>query len=282
MARVKDKKEIGKTGEYVSSLGLGTFGIRDYDRALKAFIYAFENGVDNYDTAEMYGNGAAEEFLGRFIKEVGRENVFITTKIMPHNMVSRERAERSARNSLKRLGISTVDLILLHWSEPHLSLEKQIKNLEYLADRGYTRYIGVSNLNVNEMELAINTLSKYDIVANQVRYSVYDRRVEKNLLPYCIKNRITIQAYTPIERGEIVGDRILKEIGGKYGKTEVQVALNYLISQELVIPIPKTEKKERIEEFIGSMGWRLSQDDIKLIREKIPSRYSIDDLEEEQ
>ena len=282
MARVKDKKEIGKTGEYVSSLGLGTFGIQDYDRALKAFIYAFENGVDNYDTAEMYGNGAAEEFLGRFIKEVGRENVFITTKIMPHNMVSRERAERSARNSLKRLGISTVDLILLHWSEPHLSLEKQIKNLEYLADKGYTRYIGVSNLNVSEMELAINTLSKYDIVANQVRYSVYDRRVEKNLLPYCIKNRITIQAYTPIERGEVVGDRILKEIGEKYGKTEVQVALNYLISQELVIPIPKTEKKERIEEFIGSMGWRLSQEDIKLIREKIPSRYSIDDLEEEQ
>ncbi len=282
MARVKDKKEIGKTGEYVSSLGLGTFGIQDYDRALKAFIYAFENGVDNYDTAEMYGNGAAEEFLGRFIKEVGRENVFITTKIMPHNMVSRERAERSARNSLKRLGISTVDLILLHWSEPHLSLEKQIKNLEYLADKGYTRYIGVSNLNVSEMELAINTLSKHDIVANQVRYSVYDRRVEKNLLPYCIKNRITIQAYTPIERGEVVGDRILKEIGEKYGKTEVQVALNYLISQELVIPIPKTEKKERIEEFIGSMGWRLSQEDIKLIREKIPSRYSIDDLEEEQ
>ncbi len=282
MVKAKDKKEIGKTGEYVSSLGLGTFGIRDYDKALEAFIYAFENGVDNYDTAEMYGNGSAEEFLGKFIKVVGRENVFITTKIMPHNMVSRERAERSARNSLKRLGISTVDLILLHWSEPHLSLEKQIKNLEYLADKGYTRYIGVSNLNVNEMELAINTLSKYDIVVNQVRYSVYDRRIEKNLLPYCIRNRITIQAYTPIERGEIVGDKVLKEIGEKYGKTEVQVALNYLISQEYVIPIPKTEKKERVEEFIGSMGWRLSQNDINLIRERIPSRYSIDDLEEEQ
>lgn len=282
MAKVRDRKEIGRTGEYVSSIGLGTFGIRDYDRALEAFIYAFENGIDNFDTAEMYGDGAAEEFLGRFIREVGRENIFITTKIMPHNMVSRERAERSAKNSLKRLGISTVDLILLHWSEPHLSLEMQIKNLEYLANKGYTRYIGVSNLNVSEMELAINTLSKYDIVVNQVRYSVYDRRIEKNLLPYCIRNGITIQAYTPIERGQVVGDEILREIGEKYGKSEVQVALNYLISQERVIPIPKTERKDRIEEFIGSMGWRLSQDDIHLIRERIPSRYSIDDLEEEQ
>jgi len=282
MVKITDKKEIGNTGEYVSTLGLGTFGIKDYDMAMEAFTYAFENGIDNYDTAEMYGNGEAEEFLGRFIKEVGRENIFITTKIMPHNMVSRERAERSARNSLKRLGISTVDLILLHWSEPHLSLEKQIKNLEYLADKGYTRYIGVSNLNVNEIELAMNTLSKYEVVVNQVRYSVYDRRIEKSLLPYCIRNRITIQAYTPIERGEIVGDKVLKEIGERYGKTEVQVALNYLISQDYVIPIPKTEKRERVEEFIGSMGWRLSKGDINLIKERIPSRYSIDDLEEEQ
>ncbi|HIQ12801.1 MAG TPA: aldo/keto reductase, partial [Thermoprotei archaeon] len=174
------------------------------------------------------------------------------------------------------------DLILLHWSEPYLSLEEQIKNLEYLANKGYTRYIGVSNLNIDELELAINTVSKYDIVVNQVRYSVYDRRIEKKLLPYCIEKGITIQAYTPLERGEVVKDNILKEVGKKYGKTEVQVALNYLISQINVIPIPKTERRERIEEYIGSLGWRLKKEDIEYIRRKILSRYSIDDLEDEQ
>ncbi|HIE37003.1 TPA: aldo/keto reductase [Candidatus Geothermarchaeota archaeon] len=282
MFKARDKKEIGRTGEYVSSLGLGTFGIQDYNRAFEAFTYAYEMGIDNIDTAEMYGNGRAEEFIGRFIKTVGKENIFITTKIMPHNMLPRDRAERSARNSLKRLGISTVDLILLHWSEPYLSLEEQIKNLEYLANKGYTRYIGVSNLNIDELELAINTVSKYDIVVNQVRYSVYDRRIEKKLLPYCIEKGITIQAYTPLERGEVVKDNILKEVGKKYGKTEVQVALNYLISQINVIPIPKTERRERIEEYIGSLGWRLKKEDIEYIRRKILSRYSIDDLEDEQ
>lgn len=282
MFKARDKKEIGRTGEYVSSLGLGTFGIQDYNRAFEAFTYAYEMGIDNIDTAEMYGNGRAEEFIGRFIKTVGKENIFITTKIMPHNMLPRDKAERSARNSLKRLGISTVDLILLHWSEPYLSLEEQIKNLEYLANKGYTRYIGVSNLNIDELELTINTVSRYDIVVNQVRYSVYDRRIEKNLLPYCIEKGVTIQAYTPLERGVVVQDNILKEVGERYGKTGVQVALNYLISQTNVIPIPKTERKERIEEYIGSLGWRLKKEDIEYIRKKIPSRYSIDDFEEGQ
>lgn len=272
MPRIQDKKEIGNTGEYVSSIGLGTWGIRDYDRALEAFVYAYENGIDNVDTAEMYGGGEAEIFIGRFLREVGRDNIFVTTKIMPQNLVEKSVAYRSANNSLKRMGIKTVDLILLHWSEPHLSLEKQIKNLEYIAEKGLTRYIGVSNLNISELELAQSVLSKYEIVVNQVRYSVYDRRVEKKLLGYAKKNKITIQAYTPLERGEIIGDKILIEIGSRYGKNEVEVALNYLLSQSNVIPIPKTEKKDRINNFIGALGWRLSEGDILRIRKEIPSR----------
>ncbi len=276
-----DRKEIGRTGEYVSSVGLGTWGINNYDAALEAFIYAYEMGIDNVDTAEMYGMGKAEEFIGRFLREVGRENIFVTTKIMPQNLVDRDRAIRSARDSLRRLGVDTVDLILLHWSEPHLSLEKQIKNLEYLAVKGYTRYIGVSNLNIAELEVAMNTLSKYEIVVNQLRYSVYDRRIEKEMLKFTERNGITIQAYTPLERGDIIGDKVLKEIGMKYNKGEVEVALNYLISQGRVIPIPKTEKRERIKHFIGAMGWRLRDEDIEMIRRKIPSRYSIEDVEQE-
>ena len=281
MSKVIDRVEIGKTGEFVSAIGLGTWGIKDYDAALEAFIYAYEKGIDNVDTAEMYGMGKAEEFIGRFLRVVGRDNIFVTTKIMPQNMVDRDRAVKSARDSLKRLGVKTVDLILLHWSEPHLSLEKQIRNLEYLASKGYTRYIGVSNLNIPELEVAMETLSKFEIVVNQLRYSVYDRRIERDMIPFTRRNGITIQAYTPLERGDIVGDKVLKEIGEKYGKNEVEVALNYLLTPGNVVPIPKTEKKERIDNFIGAMGWRLNEDDVKLIRSRIPSRYSIDDVEQE-
>ncbi len=278
---MRDKKEIGRTGEYVSSIGLGTWNIKDYDKALEAFIYAYERGIDNVDTAEMYGMGKAEEFIGRFLREVGRDNIFVTTKIMPENLARRELAIKSAENSLRRLGVSTVDLILLHWTEPHLSLEQQIKNLEYLAQKGFTRYIGVSNLGVEDMELARESTSKYEIVVNQVKYSVYDRRVEKDILPYTIRSGITIQAYTPLERGEIIGDKVLQEIGRKYGKSEVEVALNYLIYNENVVAIPKTEKKERIDSFIGAMGWRLDKKDVERIRREVPSRYSIEDLEGE-
>jgi len=276
---MSDRKEVGRTGEYVSSIGLGTWNIIDYNKALEAFIYAYSNGIDNVDTAEMYGMGKAEEFIGRFLREVGRDNIFVTTKIMPQNMVDKDLAIKSAKGSLKRLGIDVVDLILLHWSEPHLSLEKQIKNLETLAKMGFTRYIGVSNLSIDELELARENTSRYEIVVNQVKYSVYDRRVERNIIPYTMREGLTIQAYSPIERGEIVGDKVLKEIGSKYGKTEVEVALNYLISNENVVAIPKTERKERIDMFLGAMGWRLDREDIEMIRSRVPSRYSIDDVE---
>ncbi len=278
---MRDKKEIGRTGEKVSSIGLGTWNIINYDAAMEAFLYAYEKGIDNIDTAEMYGDGRAEEFVGEFLRRVGRDNIFVTTKIMPQNLVSRDRAIASAEKSLRRLGIDTVDLILLHWSEPHLSLENQIKNLERLAEKGYTRYIGVSNLGVEELGIAQEATSRHEIVVDQVRYSVYDRRVERRLIPYTLERGITIQAYSPIERGAIIGDPVLRRIGEKYGKTEVEVALNYLITNPNVIAIPKTEKKERIDLFIGAMGWRLAREDIEEIRRRVESRYSIEDLEGE-
>jgi len=95
-----DRKEIGSTGEYVSSIGLGTWSIRDYSSAEKAFLYGLENGIDNIDTAEMYDGGRAEEFVGRILKLIGRDNIFITTKLMPHRFRSRESALKAARASL--------------------------------------------------------------------------------------------------------------------------------------------------------------------------------------
>jgi len=257
----EDRKEIGRTGERVSAIGLGTWGIRDRERAIEALVHALEIGIDLIDTAEMYGT---EEIVGCAVRKFGRENVFITTKLLPEHFVNSYEAVKAARSSLRRLGLGYVDLVLIHW--PHKSpIEEQIRSLERIADEGLSRYIGVSNFDLEELKIAVESTRKNEIVVNQVKYSVLDREVEEDLLPYCVEKGITIQAYTPIERGRVREVQLIREIARRRGKTEVQISLNYLISRPRVTAIPKSERAERVEEFRGAMGWRLSPEDIALL-----------------
>ncbi|MEL9997875.1 MAG: aldo/keto reductase [Sulfolobales archaeon] len=259
-----DRKPLGRSGESIPAIGIGTWDIRNYRDAENALRRALSIGLTLIDTAEMYGYGKAEELVGRVVKDFKGE-VFITTKLLPERFVDKGEAIKAAKASLRRLGLNTVDLILIHWPNKRVSIEKQVKVLEAIADEGLCRYIGVSNFTLTELKEAIEATSKYDIVVNQVKYSVYDRSIEKDLLPYAIQEGITIQAYSPLERGLVVNDRELMRIGSKYGKTAVQVALNFLISRPYVVAIPKTEKVERVDEFKGALGWRLSKEDIESI-----------------
>jgi diketogulonate reductase-like aldo/keto reductase len=265
----EDRKEIGATGEKVSAIGLGTWNIRSEERMFETLVYAVERGIDNFDTAEMYGDGSAEELVGRVVRHVGRDRVFITTKLLPHRFRSPELAEKAMKASLARLGLKTVDLVLIHWPDSIVSLEVQVRSLEHLAEKGYTRYIGVSNFDAYQLEEALRYTRKHEIVVDQVRYSVSYRYPENRLLPLSMEKRITIQAYTPIERGSLASSHVLARIAEKYGKTPIQIALNYLISRPRVIAIPKTERKERVDEFLGALGWRLSPEDIEYL-ESIP------------
>ncbi len=263
-----DKKIIGK--EKVTSIGLGTWGIRNYKRAEEAIIHAVELGINHVDTAEMYGSGKAEELVGRVLRVVGKENLFVTTKLMPDKFVDKERAVKAAQKSLSRLGLSTVDLILIHWPQWSVPISTQIRSLEAILDNGLARYIGVSNFNRTQLEEALTSLKKAEIVVNQVKYSILDRaEVENELLEFSVKNNITIQAYTPLERGEVTYNRVIKSVAEKKNKTPVQIALNYLISHKNVVAIPKTERKERVEEFYQTMGWRLSLEDILYLKQNV-------------
>jgi diketogulonate reductase-like aldo/keto reductase len=259
-----DRKPLGRSGESVPAIGIGTWGIRNYRDAENALKHALSIGLTLIDTAEMYDGGKAEELVGKVVKEF-KGDFFITTKLLPERFVDRSEAIKAARASLRRLGLSTIDLILIHWPNRRVSIERQVRVLEALADEGLCRYIGVSNFTLTELRGAIEATSKYDIVVNQVKYSVYDRSVERDLLPYAIREGITIQAYSPLERGLVVNDKELLKIGSKYGRTAVQVSLNFLISRPYVVAIPKTEKVERVDEFRGALGWRLSKEDIELI-----------------
>ncbi len=260
-----DRKPIGRGGETVSAIGIGTWAIRDYARAEEVLVEAVSLGLDLIDTAEMYGWGRAEELVGHVVKRVGRDNVFVTTKLLPDHFTDRASALRAMRESLRRLGVSEVDLVLIHWPNRAVSIRDQIRVLEALAEEGLARYIGVSNFNRDELEEALYSTHKYEIVADQVKYSVLDRWVEDSLLPFAIDNNVLIQAYTPLEKGRVARDHRLREIGRKYNKTPVQVALNYLISRPRVVAIPKTEDREHLYEIKGSLGWRLEPRDVEVI-----------------
>ncbi|MEM0141167.1 MAG: aldo/keto reductase [Thermoplasmatales archaeon] len=254
-------KHIRLIDEELSAIGLGTYGISNYDKAEKAFLYAIEKGINLIDTAEIYNT---EDFVGRLIRKVGREKLFITTKIWPNHLHSRDSVLNSARTSLKKMGIASADLILIHWPNNRMSIEDQVRNFETVILEGLTKYIGVSNFSVEQMEIARQSVKKAEIVCNQVEYNLSNRSPEKEIIPYCRNNGMAVVAYTPIEKGR---PSISNELSLSLGKTPVQIALRYLASQENVIPIPKAENIEHVKEIIGSMGWKLEPQQIEKIRD---------------
>ncbi len=260
-----DKKPLGKSGESIPAIGMGTWAIRNEAKAERALIKAIELGLYLIDTAEMYGNGRAEELVGRVIKQVGRESVFIVTKMLPHHLIDKYEVLKAGRASLRRLGVREVDLFLIHWPNTSLSIEEQVKNFEVLIDEGLTRYIGVSNFSVEELEEAVNATKKADIVANQVHYSVLHKDVEDSLLPKALELSVTIQAYTPLERGAVLTHPKVVEVAKWVGKTPTQVALNYLISRPYVMAIVKSENEEHVKDIAGSLGWRLTKEQIEVL-----------------
>ena len=260
-----DRKPLGRSGESISAIGLGTWGIRDEGRAFEALVYGVELGLDLIDTAEMYCSGRAEELVGRVAREVGRDRVFIVTKLYPHRFREPTRAIEAAEASLRRLGVSYVDLLLIHWPDDLAPIWRQVRSLEAVAERGLTRYVGVSNFNLQQLSEAVQSTRKYEVVVDQVKYSVLDRAIERDLLSFCVRVGVTVMAYTPLERGAVLRVWKLREVASRYGRTPVQVALNYLVARPRVVAIPKSERREHVEEIRGTLGWRLEERDVEVL-----------------
>jgi len=275
-------KRLGKTGEKIAAIGIGTWrmgGSTSPDYALdlaavEAIRYAVELGMNHIDTAEMYGAGHAEELVGRAIKVFPREDVFIATKVWYTNLHYDDVLSACDR-SLKRLGVKYVDLYMIHWPNERIPLSETMKAMERLYKDGKTRYIGVSNFPVRLLEEAQSHLSLTEIAANQVEYGLHDRSIEKDLLPYCERNGITVTAYSPLGQGRIILElksrtgraEVIHEIARAYSRTPTQVALNWVIWRDNVITIPKASSKEHLEENAGAAGWRLTPTDYQRLSE---------------
>ncbi|ASJ10858.1 aldo/keto reductase [Thermococcus sp. P6] len=264
---MKDMKVIGD--DRVTSIGMGTWGIggretADHSRdgeSVEVLRHGLELGINLIDTAEFYGAGHSEELVGMAIKGFPREDIFIISKVWPTHF-GYEEAKKAARASARRLG-TYIDLYLLHWPVDDFGkIEATLHALEDLVDEGLIRYVGVSNFDLELLKRSQEAMRRYEIVANEVKYSLKDRWPEDSgLLDYMKRDGIALIAYTPLEKGSLAMNECLAGIGRNYGKSAAQVALNYLIWNDNVVAIPKAGRKEHVEENAGAMGWRLSKED---------------------
>ncbi|MBI2018780.1 aldo/keto reductase [Candidatus Daviesbacteria bacterium] len=274
-------KEIGAVK--LSALGIGTYGFgggltRDTSndrRDIEALQYAIELGMTHIDTSEMYADGHSEELIGQAIRDFDRHSLFVATKVFQSGLTFNGVIE-GCKQSLRRLGTDYVDLYLIHWPNLKIPLSETIQAMDELVRQGSARFIGVSNFSIKLLKQA-QELSHHPILTDQVEYSLLVKNPESDLLPYCQKNDIFLTAYRPIGRGRIRAgvNQVLDDVAKEHNRTAVQVALNYLICQENVLVIPKAAQRHHLEENLGSMGWRLDQEDIRALQQAFQTTIAV-------
>jgi diketogulonate reductase-like aldo/keto reductase len=261
-------------GKRVSSIGIGTWGMggwltRDTRKdkiEIAAIKYALNNGINLIDTAELYGNGHAEELVKEAIKNCDRDKLFIITKVSPTHL-SHNGIKKSIAASLKRLGCRYIDLYLVHWPRPFLNMKEIIGTMEELVDDGSISSFGVSNFGINNMKEAIAATQKYKVIANEIRYSPIAKECEKEVVPFCEKNKVAVIAYSPLAKGDVATSEKIGEIAKEYGRTPIQISLAYLMRRSL--PIPKATSKEHLDDIIGALDFKLKDSDYEYLKDKI-------------
>jgi diketogulonate reductase-like aldo/keto reductase len=243
----------------------------DNSRRRKEEIAAIRAGLDLgstlIDTAEMYGNGAAEELVGEAI--LGRrEGVFLVSKVLPEN-ATRGGTITACERSLKRLATDHLDLYLLHW-RGDVPLEETVAGFSALHEAGKIRYWGVSNFDTPDMEELMRVTGGAEVATNQVLYNLVRRGIERDLLPWCAGKRLPIMAYSPIEQGRMLKRPELRLVAGRIGASPVQVALAWVMATDRVMAIPKAGTVEHVKENCAASDFQLSAEDRALLDQAFP------------
>lgn len=250
------------SGARIPTFGIGTWRMGEDRRRRKdetdAIRHAIDLGFTLIDTAEMYGEGGAEEAIADAI-EGRRDGLYIVSKVYPHN-ASRRGAVAACERSLKRLRIERIDLYLLHWpgSTP---IEETIAAFQKLREDGKIADWGVSNFDLDDLR-AWHAKDGGRCGANQVMFNLARRGVEFDLLPWMQQHGIPLMAYSPFDRGPLARDRALQEIADRHRATPAQVALAWLLQLDGVVVIPKSADKTRLTENFGALDVRLTDADL--------------------
>jgi 2,5-diketo-D-gluconate reductase B len=236
----------------IPAIGLGTWELRGRTCA-RLVEQALRLGYRHIDTAQVYEN---EREVGEALRASGvpRNEVFVTTKVWTSHFAPHD-LERSTKESLNRLRLTEVDLLLLHWPNPRVPLAETLGALAHVHKLGMTRHIGVSNFTVALMEEAIEKCPA-PLVCNQVEYHPYLDQTK--VREACARHDLVLVAYSPIARGRVRKDEVLARIGRAYGKSAAQVCLRWLVQQQ-VSAIPRTSRLERLSENIEVFDFALSE-----------------------
>jgi 2,5-diketo-D-gluconate reductase B len=250
---------VEANGATIPAIGLGTWGLRG--RACARLVeQALSIGYRHIDTAEMYEN---EREVGEGLRASGvsRGDIFITTKVWTDHLAPREFA-RATKESLARLRLSEVDLLLIHWPNARIPLADTISALCEMKRAGLALHIGVSNFTVALIEEAVR-LATEPLVVDQVEWHPFID--QSKVRTACRRHGMAVVAYSPIAKGQTVGNNVLKRIGATHGKTAAQVSLRFLV-QEGGIVIPRTSRSERLAENLAIFDFALSPNEMDAIR----------------
>jgi aryl-alcohol dehydrogenase-like predicted oxidoreductase len=303
---------LGRTDLSITPMGIGTWAWGDkllwnYGRGygeqdiVDAFRTSVMAGINLFDTAEVYGSGMSERLLGR-LRDSAPHPLVITTKFFPYPWRLGKRALRRALlGSLGRLKMEKVDLYLIHWPFPPVSIKTWMEALADAFDAGLTKAVGVSNYSVDQMQRAQNALMKYDIplACNQVPFSLLQPKGKREtLLETCADLGVTLVAYSPLAQGLLTGKysaanppqgvrgirtnrdslqkierliHLMHEIGQDHDNAQPgQIAINWVLCKGAV-PIPGVKNARQTEENLGALGWRLSQGEVEALEEAAQS-----------
>ena len=305
-------RKLGKSDLEVSAIALGTWvfggdcwGEVDDSRSVRVVEDAIEKGINFIDTAPIYGNGRSEEVIGKAIRNK-RGRVIIATKCgleqKGHSIRPNLRADfirEEIENSLRRLGVETIDLYQCHWPDPNTSLKETFGEMKKLVKEGKIRYIGVSNFDRKVIERAISIAP---VVSNQMQYSLFNREIEKELVPFCKEKNVSILSYGPLGGGILTGKykapptfpkgdvrvffyqyyqepfwskagslvSILEDIAEKHKVPTSHAAINWVLSrQEIASCIVGCRTPEQLEQNVKAVDWRLNEEELAKIREEL-------------
>lgn len=267
-------------GFEIPVLGIGTclMGGKDYgppeysndEKNINAIKEAIKLGYTHIDTAEIYGGNHTEELVGKAIKIFDRNKLFITTKVCKEHL-KYDDVIASAKNSIKRMNIDYIDLYLLHRPNPKIPIKETIEAMNYLVDNKIIKFIGVSMFSVEELQEA-QKFSKYPIVTNQLKYSIY-KKSDIKTIKYCQENNIIVTAYKIFGRGMIKTDTfsLISDLSKKYNKSEAQILLKWIISKKNMIAIFKSTNTEHLKENKEIFDFKLTDEEIDKIDELVLS-----------
>lgn len=258
------------SGATIPVLGQGTWQMGENAKARSQEIDALKFGIDLgmtlIDTAEMYGEGGAEEVVAEAIKGQ-RSSLFLVSKVYPHNATRRGTIQACDR-SLKRLKTDYLDLYLLHW-RGSVPLSETFEALLELRQAGKIRDFGVSNFDQDDLVEA-RQFDQHLTATDQVLYNLSRRGIEWDVLLWCRQQGIPVMAYSPIEQGRLLKHKALGEIAARLNVTPAQVAIAWLLHQENVVVIPKSSRCDRIQENYAALNIALSQDDLDALDQAFP------------